>query len=247
MRYPSKVMLLNRLKALELGAVQQKRSPTSGYCVRRTHNASNTCNKSSVVDFNKAFNRAWHQALWSTMRLYNINANLIRVIENLYGDKATNAIFRDYNTRDAFRTTVGVSQGCLVFSCLPSLVSSSRELESLSLVITSLHYNNRIMTAAIDDHKWTVSIGGRTITSLQSMAWKPVDGRPNWYPTTRAALALTSRSMAKKLIEVDSFKCLGAVDTDQGSKHEVLHGPNCTDDNSNIRTKDHLEEQGHLT
>ena len=34
------------------------------------------------IDFKKAFDRVWHKALWSTMRLYNIN-NLIQVIENL--------------------------------------------------------------------------------------------------------------------------------------------------------------------
>ena len=33
---------------------------------------------------------------------------------------------------------------------------------------------------------------------------------------------LTSKSTVKKLDEVDSFKYLGAVVTDQGSKHEVL-------------------------
>ena len=36
------------------------------------------------IDFKKAFDGAWHKALWSTMRLYSINANLIQVIENLY-------------------------------------------------------------------------------------------------------------------------------------------------------------------
>ena len=32
------------------------------------------------VNFKKAFDRVWHAALWSTMKLYNINANLIKVI-----------------------------------------------------------------------------------------------------------------------------------------------------------------------
>ena len=29
------------------------------------------------VDLKKAFERVWHAALWATMRLYNINDNLI--------------------------------------------------------------------------------------------------------------------------------------------------------------------------
>ena len=44
------------------------------------------------VDFKKAFDRVWHAALWATTRKYNINANLIRIIQNLY-DKATSAVY----------------------------------------------------------------------------------------------------------------------------------------------------------
>ena len=36
------------------------------------------------VDFKKAFNRLWHEALWATMRKYNINGSIIQTIENLY-------------------------------------------------------------------------------------------------------------------------------------------------------------------
>ena len=36
------------------------------------------------IDFKKAFDRAWHAALWATMKKYNISANLIQVIKNLY-------------------------------------------------------------------------------------------------------------------------------------------------------------------
>ena len=43
------------------------------------------------IDFKKAFDRVWHAAVWATMNKYNISANLIRVIKNLY-DKATGAI-----------------------------------------------------------------------------------------------------------------------------------------------------------
>ena len=44
------------------------------------------------VDFKKAFDRVWHADLWSTMKLYNIIANLIKVIESLYS-KATSAVY----------------------------------------------------------------------------------------------------------------------------------------------------------
>ena len=43
------------------------------------------------IDFKKAFDRVWHAALWATMRKYNISANLVRTIEQLY-DKATSKL-----------------------------------------------------------------------------------------------------------------------------------------------------------
>ena len=43
------------------------------------------------IDFKKAFDNVWHAALRATMRKYNISANLVRTIEQLY-DKATSAV-----------------------------------------------------------------------------------------------------------------------------------------------------------
>ena len=45
------------------------------------------------------------------MKKYNISANLIPVIKNLY-DKATNAVLFNSSIGDWFRTTVGVRQEC---------------------------------------------------------------------------------------------------------------------------------------
>ena len=33
------------------------------------------------IHFKKAFDRAWHAALWATMKKYNISTNLIKVIK----------------------------------------------------------------------------------------------------------------------------------------------------------------------
>ena len=82
------------------------------------------------------------------MRLYNINTNLINAIHNLY-DKATNAVCFNGSTGGWFRTTVGVRQGCL-----------------LSLTLFNI-FLERIMADALEDHKSTVSIGGRTISNLR--------------------------------------------------------------------------------
>ena len=82
------------------------------------------------------------------MRKYNISANLVRTIEQLY-DKATSAVQMNGSIEESFRTTVGVRQGCLLSPTLFNIV-----LE-------------RIMSDALEEHDGKVSIGGRNITNLQ--------------------------------------------------------------------------------
>ena len=85
------------------------------------------------IDFEKAFDRVWHAALWATMKKYNIGTNLIRVIKHLY-DKATISVLFNGSRRGWFRTTIGVRQGCLLS---PTLFNMFLE---------------RIMTDALEDH-----------------------------------------------------------------------------------------------
>ena len=82
------------------------------------------------------------------MRKYNINASIIRALENLY-DKAQSAVLFIGSTGDWFRTTVGVRQGCLLSPTLFNI------------------FLERIMSEALDDHEGSVSIGGRLITSFR--------------------------------------------------------------------------------
>ena len=81
------------------------------------------------------------------MTKYNISANRTRVIKHLY-DKATSAVLFNGSIRDWFRTTFGVRQGCLLSTTLFKI------------------FLEKIMSDALEDHKVTVSIGGRTITNL---------------------------------------------------------------------------------
>ena len=82
------------------------------------------------------------------MRKYNINASIIRAIENLY-DKAQSAVLFNGSTGEWFRTTVGVRQGCLLSPALFNI------------------FLERIMCEALDDHEGSVSIGGRLITNFR--------------------------------------------------------------------------------
>ena len=65
------------------------------------------------IDFKKVFDGVWYAALWAIMKKYNISANLIRVIKNLY-DKATSAVLFNSSIGDWFGTTAGVRQECLL-------------------------------------------------------------------------------------------------------------------------------------
>ena len=156
--HPSKVMLkilLNRLKpqaeiiiAEEQAGFRAGRSTTEQIlnlriiCERYLQHQQDLYHV--FIDFKKAFDRVWHAALWATMRLYNINANLIRVIKQLY-DKATSAVYYNGSTGDWFRTTVGVRQGCPLSPTLFNI------------------FLERIMTDALQEHEGTVSIGCRTV------------------------------------------------------------------------------------
>ena len=51
------------------------------------------------TDLRKAFDKVWQAALWTTMKRYNISANLIRVIKNFY-DKATSAVLFNSSAGD---------------------------------------------------------------------------------------------------------------------------------------------------
>ena len=78
------------------------------------------------------------------MQKYNISANLVRTIEQLY-DKATSAVQMNGSIGEWFRTTVGVRQGCLLSPTLFNI------------------FLERIMSDALEEHDGKVSIGGRIL------------------------------------------------------------------------------------
>ena len=81
------------------------------------------------------------------MRKYNISANLVRTIGQLY-DKATSAVQMNGGIGARLRTTVEVREGCL-----------------LSLILVNIVLQ-QIMSDALEEHDGKVSICGRNITNL---------------------------------------------------------------------------------
>ena len=143
-------------------------------------------------------------------------ANLITMIQNLY-DKTT------------LKTTVGVRHGCV-----------------LSLFNIFLE---RIMADALNDHEGTVSIGGRTITNL--LFTDDIDGlagkreelanleerldktstafdmqinaeKTKLMTNNTNGISTNIRINGEKLDCVNSFKYLGAIIADEGSKPDIL-------------------------
>ena len=181
------------------------------------------------IDLKKAFDRVWHAALWATMRKYNIRANLVRTIEQLY-DKATSAVQMNGSIGEWFRTTAGVRQGCLLS---PTLFNIFLEW---------------IMSDALEEHDGKVSLSGRNITNLRfaddmdalaeeeqelealvekdktCTRYKMEISAEKTKLMTNSANGIQREIKVKrqKLGIVTSFKYLAAVVSDDGSKPEVL-------------------------
>ena len=164
------------------------------------------------------------------MRKYNISANLVRTIEQLY-DKATSAVQMNGSIGEWFRTTVGVRQGCLLSPTLFNI------------------FLERIMSDALEEHDRKNSIAGRNITNLRfaddidDVAEEEqelealVESRDK--TCTRYKMEISAKKTklmtnsvngiqreikvkGQKLGSVTSFKYLGAVVSADGSKPEVL-------------------------
>ena len=158
------------------------------------------------------------------MRKYNISANLVRTIKQLY-DKATSAFQMNGSIGEWFRTTVGVRQGCL------------------------LSPTERIMSDALEEHDGKVSAGGRNIFNLRfaddidalAEEEQKLEALVECLDTTctRYKMEISSEKTKlmtnsangiqreikvkrQKLGTVTSFKYLGAVVLDDCSKPEVL-------------------------
>ena len=242
--HPSKVMLriiLNRLRpqAEKIIAEEQAGFRSGRSTTEQIFNLRIICEKylehqqdlfHVFIDFKKAFDRVWHEALWATMKLYSINANLINTIKNLY-DKASSAVYLNNSVGEWFRTTVGVRQGCL-----------------LSPILFNI-FLERIMEEALENHAGSVSVGGRTITNLRFA--DDIDGLAGSEEELRNLVKnldkkckeagmeisaektkiMTSRKEGmsseilvngNKLELVKSFKYLGATISEEGSKKEVV-------------------------
>ena len=164
------------------------------------------------------------------MKRFNINSKLIESIQYLY-NKAESAVYFDGQIGEWFRTTTVVRQGCLLSPTLFNIL-----LE-------------QIMNDVLDNHVGSVSIGGKIITNLRFA--DDIDGLAGSeselanlikiIDNTARAYGMEINSMKTQIMTnsegrftseiiinneplkvVDSFKYLGAIIDDKGSKAEIL-------------------------
>ena len=100
------------------------------------------------IDFKKAFDRVWQEALWATMHCQQFPKQLTDVIENLYKE-STCQVLHGSQLSESFPTTVGVRQGCLLSPSLFNL------------------YLEEILNEALENADEGAVIGGRKIARFQ--------------------------------------------------------------------------------
>ena len=238
--HSSKVMLkviLNRLipQAEEIIAEEQIGFRAGRSTTEQIFNLRILCEKNLqhqqnlyhvFIDFKTTFDRVWHAALWATMRKYNIRSHHWAALW-----QAISAVQMNGSIGEWFRTTVGVRQGCLLSPTLFNI------------------FLERIMSDALEEHDGKVSVGGRNITNLRFA--NDIDALAEEEQELEALVESLNKTCIrykmeisaektklminsangiqreikvkrKKLGTVTSFKYLGAVVSDDGSKPEVL-------------------------
>ena len=160
--HPSKVLLkiiLNRLKphveqlvSREQAGFRKGRSTTEQItnlrilCQKYKEKGRNLYHH--FIDFRKAFDRVWQEALWATMKRHNIDHKLVYMIMALYND-TENAVLINNTLGEWFTATVGVRQGCLLSPYLFNI------------------FLEQIMIDTLETFQGTVSINGETVSNLR--------------------------------------------------------------------------------
>ena len=67
----------------------------------------------NFVDYRKAFDRVWHDAIWAVLRKYGIDENIMRALEQLY-TKSTSKVRVGAKFSEKFSCSVEVRQGCVL-------------------------------------------------------------------------------------------------------------------------------------
>ena len=100
----------------------------------------------NFVDYRKAFDRVWHDAIWPVLRKYGIEEDIMRVLEQLNA-KSTSKVRVGAKFSEKFPCSVGVRQGCVLSPSLFNVFLEeivSRKVEELTggVCVQGLLVNN---------------------------------------------------------------------------------------------------------
>ena len=96
----------------------------------------------NFIEFKKAFDRIYHEGLWSKLQKYVIHHELITMIKVLYSN-SSNSVLISNTIGNSFKTKVGLRQGCL------------RSLVLFNILLTET------ISEVQDNLTPSISIGGR--------------------------------------------------------------------------------------
>eukprot|EP00794_Sanderia_malayensis_P006629 gene6629-biopygen5401 len=102
----------------------------------------------NFIDYKKAFDRVWHEALWAVLQKYGIDSNIMTCLKNLYAN-AKSAVRVNTNLSEFFKCSVGVRQGCILS---PMLFNAFLE---------------ELVTRVTDGFESGISIQGKPLTNLR--------------------------------------------------------------------------------
>ena len=100
----------------------------------------------NFIDFKKAFDRVYHEGMWSALCKFGINNDIIMMIKSLY---STSAVLLNNMAGPFFNTTVGLRQGCLLSPTLFNI------------------FLEEMMSEIEIKHATSISVGGRPILNLK--------------------------------------------------------------------------------
>ena len=119
------------------------------------------------IDYKKAFDRVWHDGLFSVLQQFGVPRKLINIIRDLYS-KAKSCIRVNNNLTDWFKRTIGVRQGCLLS---PDLFNVFLE----NILAEAFEDCKKLLALMLMAINWKTSVLPMTSLSLQTlrMIYKP--------------------------------------------------------------------------
>ena len=182
------------------------------------------------IDFKKAFDRVWHEALWASMNKFNISGKLIETIQRLY-EHAVSAVLVQGTTGEWFHTSVGVRQGWLISTTLIDICLEDIMIHPLAnfngtIIIGGRQITNLRFADGIDGITGEEDELTELVHNLDTAAAKlfgmEISAEKTKIMTNNGTLQRDITIQGQKLETVDHFKYIGAILCDEGSRRVVL-------------------------